>query len=76
MLEEKCHAASAGNRDIIEHPKSQPLQNISYLNKRCDALLYPLLFSTDQFGWDMSGRQFPVRYCCEEDNLCQNGFQI
>ena len=48
--------APPGNHDIVVHPKSQPLNNISFLNKHCDPMMYPLLFPTGQFGWDSTER--------------------
>ena len=44
--------APPGNHDIVVYPKNQPLRNISYLNKNCDPMMYPLLFPKGLFGWD------------------------
>ena len=46
------HGAPPGNHDIVVYPKNRPLRHISYMNKHCDPMIYPLLFPTGQFGWD------------------------
>ena len=51
--------APPGKHDIVVYPKDQPLHNISYLNKHCDPMLYPLLFPNGQFGWDPSLQHNP-----------------
>ena len=46
--------APPGNHDIVVYPKDKPLRNISYLNKHCDPMMYPLLFPNGQLGWDLT----------------------
>ena len=46
--------APPGNHDIVVYPRDQPLRQISYLNKHCDPMMYPVLFPTGLFGWDPS----------------------
>jgi hypothetical protein len=40
-----------GDRLFVVHERSGALRNISYLDKRCDPLTYPLLFPCGEDGW-------------------------
>ena len=51
--------APPGKHDIVVYPNDKPLHNISYLNKHCDPMLYPLLFPSGQLGWDPSLQHNP-----------------
>jgi hypothetical protein len=44
--------APPGNHDIVVYPEAAPLHRISYLNAKCDPMIYPLLFPTGSLGWD------------------------
>ena len=41
-----------GNHDIVVYPRNQHLCQISYLNRNCDPMVYPILFPCGQLGWD------------------------
>jgi len=40
-----------GDRIFVVHERAGALRNISYLDKRCDPLTYPLLFPNGEDGW-------------------------
>ena len=63
--------APPGNHDIVVYPRNQPLRQISYMNKHCDPMMYPLLFPTGQFGWDPAMQHNPAFQTASRKKLTQ-----
>ena len=63
--------APPGNHDIVVYPKNKPLRRISYMNKHCDPMMYPILFPTGQFGWDSSQLHNPAFRTASRNKLTQ-----